>query len=188
MAPSKYMAGETKDETMDAQLYVAHVRQELNQLSSEGMGHQPINKEQASAVKNFFDDLDQEKMQKGLEAFGLSMPELNGKSLKHIMSLGRDYPKDHKRFEPFLRANGFYPGDAKGSHFKYHHENNPKQWITYSAHAKLGSTGKSMVAAMQTFMLKDYMQKMEETLTKVPKRFARTQRKRAKQARKQLYR
>jgi hypothetical protein len=183
MVSSKFF----KDETKQAQYYVAEVREQLSHLATRNAGG-PMDAGEGRALCAFFDDIDMDKLKKGMESFGLSEPK--GKPLEDILKLGRNVPKDHKKFVEFMQDNGFKCEDHSGggSHRKFRNERDPKQYITYSAHMKLGTTGQKCATAMQMFMLSHYAKDLRETLSHAPKRLARTMRQGIKQDRKQLYR
>lgn len=185
MVDSKFI----RNETEAAQFYVAEVRDAINQLATRNAGG-PMDAGEGQGLRAFFDKLDVDKLQKGLESFGLSMPEKDGKSLSDIMKITRNVPKDQKAFVGFMQDNGFKCDDAGsgGSHRKYRNERDPRQYITYSAHMKLGSTGQKCAAAMQMFMLSHYAKDLRETLGHAPARLARNLKETVRQERKQLTR
>lgn len=185
MVDSKFI----RNETEAAQFYVSEVRDAINQLATRNAGG-PMDMGEGQGLRAFFDKLDVDKLKKGLESFGLSMPEKNGKTLTDITKLTRSVPKDHKAFVAFMEDNGF-KGEAVsggGSHVKFRNERDPRQYITYSPHMKLGSTGQKCASHMQMFMLSHYAKDLRETLGHAPARLARNLKETVRQERKQLTR
>lgn len=185
MVKSKFI----RNETDDAQYYVAEVRDAVNQLATRNAGG-PLDMGEGQRLRAFFENLDCDKLQKGLETFGLSLPEKNGHRLAAIMDVTRQIPKDHKDFVSFMEDNGFVGENATGgsSHKKFRYERDPRQYITYSPSMKLGSTGKKCANAMQMIMLVHYAKDLRETLNHAPHRLARSLKEAARQERKQLTR
>jgi hypothetical protein len=185
MVKSKFI----RNETDEAQYYVAAVRDAINQLATRNAGG-PMDAGEGQALRSFFDKLDCDKLQKGLETFGLAMPEKDGRSLAAIMDLTRNVPKDHKDFTTFMEKNGFSGENVTGggSHKKFRYDRDPKQYVTYSPSMKLGTTGKKCATAMQMFMLSHYAKDLRDTLGQAPQRLARNLKETARQERKQLTR
>ncbi|MBI1216820.1 MAG: hypothetical protein GC185_13535 [Alphaproteobacteria bacterium] len=184
MVSSKFI----NNDTDAAKFYVADMRHALSSLPTAEAG-MPTGAGEGQALRGFFDKMDTAKMQKGLAAFGLSLPG-GEKRLAEIQNITRNVPRDHGKFVKFMQENGFHCDDdgGGGSHRKYRNRQDPRQYVTYSAHMKLGTTGQKVASGMQTFMLANYARELRETLSQLPPRLARGMRKEAAQERKKLTR